>query len=175
MNCPCGTENNFSECCEPYLKGKKFPPTAEKLMRSRYTAYVYADIDYLKNTLAPESRTDFDPVSTKDWAKQAKWKKLKILSTENGQENDKKGTVEFIATYDHKGEGIDHHEISKFRKSDNGHWLFIEGDAHTHKEGEDHNHAKPQTIVREQAKIGRNDPCSCGSGKIFKKCCGLNS
>ena len=77
MNCPCGTENNFSECCEPYLKGKKFPPTAEKLMRSRYTAYVYADIDYLKNTLAPESRTDFDPVSTKDWAKQAKWKKLK--------------------------------------------------------------------------------------------------
>ena len=30
----------------------------------------------------------------------------------------------------------------------------------------------PQPYVREQAKVGRNDPCVCGSGKKFKKCCG---
>ena len=84
-------------------------------MRSRYSAYVLADIDYLKNTLAPESRSDFDPATTKQWAQQAKWKGLKILSTELGQADDKKGTVEFIATYEQDGEGLDHHEVSKFR------------------------------------------------------------
>lgn len=30
----------------------------------------------------------------------------------------------------------------------------------------------PVSVVREQAKIGRNDPCPCGSGKKYKKCCG---
>jgi preprotein translocase subunit SecA len=33
---------------------------------------------------------------------------------------------------------------------------------------------KVQTIVREMPKVGRNDPCPCGSGKKFKKCCGRN-
>ena len=117
MKCHCGSALNFDVCCEPILKGKSYPESAEKLMRSRYSAYVLADIDYLKNTLAPESRSDFDPATTKQWAQQAKWKGLKILSTELGQADDKKGTVEFIATYEQDGEGLDHHEVSKFRKS----------------------------------------------------------
>ena len=37
--------------------------------------------------------------------------------------------------------------------------------------GED---AKPQTVVKDR-KIGRNDPCICGSGKKYKKCCGVNA
>ncbi|OFZ29506.1 MAG: hypothetical protein A2622_07195 [Bdellovibrionales bacterium RIFCSPHIGHO2_01_FULL_40_29] len=172
MNCPCGSNQVFELCCEPYLKGKAFPETAEKLMRSRYTAYTQANIEYLRSTLAPESRSDFDPATTQQWAQQAKWKGLKILSTSDGGPQDKKGVVEFIATYEQGGEGLDHHEISQFRKGDNGRWLFIDGEAHTHKEGEDHHHAKPQTVVRDQPKIGRNDPCHCGSGKKFKKCCG---
>ena len=32
--------------------------------------------------------------------------------------------------------------------------------------------SKPKTIKRESKKVGRNDPCSCGSGKKYKKCCG---
>ena len=32
--------------------------------------------------------------------------------------------------------------------------------------------AKPKTIKRETKKVGRNDPCPCGSGKKYKKCCG---
>jgi len=32
-----------------------------------------------------------------------------------------------------------------------------------------------KTIVREQAKVGRNDPCTCGSGKKYKNCCGVNA
>ncbi len=30
-----------------------------------------------------------------------------------------------------------------------------------------------KTVVREQVKVGRNDPCPCGSGKKYKKCCGF--
>ncbi|NLF08441.1 MAG: hypothetical protein GX594_10750 [Pirellulaceae bacterium] len=32
-------------------------------------------------------------------------------------------------------------------------------------------YSEPQPIRREQALVGRNDPCPCGSGKKFKKCC----
>lgn len=175
MNCPCGSNKNFENCCEPFLLGNAVPETAEQLMRSRYTAYTKGDIDYLKKTLAPESRSDFDPKTTKEWAQQAKWKGLKILSTEKGQASDTKGVVEFTATYEQNGEGLDHHEVSKFRKGDNGQWFFVDGDAHTHREGETHHHHQQHTVVREAPKIGRNDACPCGSGKKYKKCCGINA
>jgi SEC-C motif-containing protein len=175
MNCPCGNEKEFSQCCEPFLKGEATPDTAEKLMRSRYTAFTLADMEYVKRTLAPEARKGFDVASSKEAAKQAKWKGLKILSTKAGGPDDDEGIVEFTATYEHAGEGVEHHEVSEFRKED-GEWFFVDGDAHTHREGEGHQHhhthERPVTVVREAPKVGRNDPCSCGSGKKFKKCCG---
>ncbi len=33
---------------------------------------------------------------------------------------------------------------------------------------------KPQPVVKKEKKVGRNDPCPCGSGKKYKKCCGQN-
>lgn len=176
MKCACGSGRDFQNCCEPLLTGKSFAETAEQLMRSRYVAYATANISYLENTLAPESRTDFDAKATKQWAQQAKWKNLKIITTEKGMAEDNSGVVEFVATYEHDGQGLDHHEVSQFRKIDNR-WYFIDGDAHTHREGEDHNHGhvKPQTVVRDQPKVGRNDPCTCRSGKKYKKCCGTET
>jgi len=174
MSCACGNSVDFKECCEPFLTGKKLPETAEKLMRSRYTAFTVADMNYIKNTLAPEGRGDFDVAETKKWAEQAKWKKLVILSTKKGTDADTEGEVEFSAFYEHEGDDLQHHEVAQFRKEKNGQWLFIDGDAHTHPADEDLEiaHATPQTVVRQNEKIGRNDPCSCGSGKKFKKCCG---
>lgn len=176
--CPCGSNLNYAACCEPFITGKALPETAEKLMRSRYTAYTLVDIDYLKKTLAPESRGDFDAAQTKKWAAQAEWKGLEILSTEKGTAADKKGVVEFTATYASEGTTLEHHEVSKFRKDDSGQWFFVDGDSHTHKEGEGHghhSHAKRETIVRETPKVGRNDACTCGSGKKYKKCCGASA
>ncbi len=146
-------------------------------MRARYTAYTRTNIDFIKKTLAPESRSDFDLEATKKWATKSVWKGLKIVSTENGLESDNKGSVEFIATYSQNGQGFEHHEVSQFRKNENGEWLFVESDSHTHKEGEGHHHhhTKPQTVLRESPKVGRNDPCVCGSGKKYKKCCELTS
>jgi SEC-C motif domain protein len=173
MSCPCGSPNDFKECCEPFLLGTALPETAEQLMRSRYTAFTKADLDYIKKTLAPESLKDFDAAATKKWAEEAKWKKLKIISTKNGMASDSKGIVEFCAFYEFDGEDIQLHEVSQFRKEKNGQWLFIDGDAHTHpgSENVEQAHKKLETFVRTEAKVGRNDPCTCGSGKKYKKCC----
>lgn len=176
MSCYCGSEIDFSACCEPLHKKTKQAETAEQLMRARYSAYVTADIDFLHDTLAPEARHDFDSKAAKQWAKQAKWQGLQILSTDKGNKNDSVGTVEFIATYHDGKEALDHHETSQFRKDNKTNsWYFVDGDAHTHPAGQGHHHhEKPQTVVRGQPKIGRNDPCSCGSGKKYKKCHGAD-
>lgn len=173
MICPCGSGAAYAECCEPFIKTKAFPDTAEKLMRSRYTAFVTGEIDYIRDTIAPEARKDFDAKSTREWSQGSKWLGLKILSVDSGKPSDKKGTVEFIATYEKNGESVDHHEVAKFRKAESGKWMFVDGDSHTHTGGEGHHHhPKRETFVREAPKVGRNDPCPCGSGKKYKKCCG---
>lgn len=172
MKCPCGSNETYENCCEPFIREKSRPETAEALMRSRYTAHALSEIPYIKKTLTPESRADFDPVATKEWAEGAKWLGLKILSTKRGGATDKKGTVEFVATYEQDGKTYEHHEVSEFRKNSQGRWLFVDGESHLHEEGQDHHHhEKPQPVVREAPKVGRNEPCPCGSGKKYKQCC----
>ncbi|MGH7301642.1 MAG: SEC-C metal-binding domain-containing protein, partial [Candidatus Rokuibacteriota bacterium] len=46
------------------------------------------------------------------------------------------------------------------------------GDRQPQPAGEGSGMAPAQTFVREHDKVGRNDPCPCGSGKKFKKCHG---
>ncbi|MEW8683176.1 MAG: YchJ family metal-binding protein, partial [Candidatus Thiodiazotropha endolucinida] len=70
-------------------------------------------------------------------------------------------SVEFIATYKEGGMVRPHHEISRFLKQD-GVWYFVDGQL-----------VAPKTEKRHQPKVGRNDPCPCGSGKKYKKCCGV--
>ncbi|MBY0369145.1 YchJ family protein [bacterium] len=173
MKCACGQPSAYEKCCGPFLEGAALPETAEQLMRSRYTAFTKADLEYIKKTLAPESRKGFDAAGTKKWAEEATWKGLEVLRTEAGKAGDEEGEVEFTATYAFDGQGIEHHEVAQFRKDKTGQWLFVDGESHTHREGEGHHHHEPQEpVVRAEPKIGRNDPCSCGSGKKFKKCCG---
>lgn len=166
MKCPCGTKNEFDQCCGPYLKGEKRPTTAEELMRSRYCAFTKGDVDYIRKTLAPESRDDFDENAVRDWATKSKWLGLEIKRTEAGQAADEKGVVEFVARYAANGQNFEHHEISDFRKDPaSGQWYFVDGQMVEAGER--------TTVVRESPKVGRNDPCTCGSGKKYKKCCGL--
>jgi SEC-C motif-containing protein len=174
MSCPCGSAANYNSCCEPYITGEKLAPTAEALMRSRYTAHVKKAMPYLRETLALEARKDYDETVVKEWAEKSEWIGLEILSTKNGKATDKKGEVEFVAKYKADDKLIEHHEVSQFRK-DGERWYFVDGEAHTHADGEGHGHSHETSkpVVRDAPKVGRNDPCSCGSGKKFKKCCGL--
>jgi SEC-C motif-containing protein len=160
-NCPCGTSISFSQCCEPFIKGKN-APTAEALMRSRYSAYVVGDINYIDQTHIKLANDDFDKDAAAEWSSNSEWLGLEIKSSKLGQAQDQKGTVEFIARYKAKNNDkvFTHQEISEFEKVD-GKWLYKSGQI-----------VGMEPIRRTEEKIGRNDPCHCGSGKKYKKCCG---
>lgn len=162
LACPCGTTRVYAKCCEPYITGKKQPPTAEALMRARYTAYATVNIDYLKQSLHPDERHDFDEKNAREWAQNSEWTGLEIKSVEGGGKDDREGKVEFIAHYRIKDHDLKHHEIGVFLK-ENDTWYFTDGKMIT-----------GAPVVRTTPKIGRNDPCNCGSGKKYKKCCAAN-
>lgn len=158
--CPCGSGKTYAECCEPLITGKSKALTAEALMRARYTAYVVHAIDFIINTCETgEQIAEIDRKATEDWSNKSTWHGLKILRTEKGTESDEEGIVEFEATYTQKGIRDIHHEIAGFKKVE-GEWLYAEG------------MIRPTTVVRETRKVGRNEPCPCGSGKKYKNCCG---
>jgi SEC-C motif domain protein len=172
MRCPCGSDLTFDACCGPYLAGEASPPTAEALMRSRYTAYTRGDIDYLANTLVAESRAAFDRAATTAWAMQSKWLCLRILFVEGGGPADREGVVAFVATYSKGGQTMEHHEVSQFRRGERGAWRFVSGDTGAGLIGQRPQASAPQPARANAPKVGRNDPCPCGSGKKYKKCCG---
>lgn len=161
MHCPCGTKKDYSECCGAYIEGTKVPPSPEALMRSRYTAFSSSNMDYIASTMKGTAAKDFDPVDAGSWSKKAKWLGLNIVNASPLQDNGTKGYVEFIANFRLEGREQRIHEVSEFKLQD-GRWYYIDGQL-----------VSPPTQHRSQAKIGRNDPCSCGSGKKYKKCCGV--
>lgn len=158
--CPCGSDKSYEECCGPFINGTEDAPTAETLMKSRYSAFVKAEIDYLYRTISNDQQKDFNFEETEDWAKNSEWKGLEIIETVEGGAEDNKGTVEFVARFKQNNQEVSHHEIASFEKMD-GKWFFMDGVT-----------PKPKQVVRDTPKIGRNEPCPCGSGKKFKKCCG---
>jgi len=168
-DCPCGSGRPYSDCCRRYISGTAKPPTAEALMRSRYSAYVEHEIDYIINTCrsrdrdtasSSDAQAPIDYKSTRDWSEQSTWLGLKIISTEKGGVTDTEGTVEFEASYIRDGLKDIHHERAKFtREGTDTQWLYDEG------------YVTPVTVVRSGPKTGRNAPCPCGSGKKYKHCC----
>jgi SEC-C motif-containing protein len=158
--CPCGSQRAYDECCGPVIKGDRPAATAEQVMRARYSAYVKREIDYLLSSLHPRHRSDFDEKSTRKWAENSEWHRLDIVEVSGGGAEDSEGTVEFIASFTESGIKKDHHELATFSKNE-GNWYFVSGEA-----------VAPKPVVRSTPKVGRNDPCPCGSGKKFKKCCG---
>lgn len=156
--CPCGSGDPYGECCEPVITGAKSAETAEKLMRARYSSYVLAEMDFLFESTHPEHRKGYDHNGTREWAESAEWLGLEIVETAKGVEGDSVGDVEFIARFRDKAGEHEHHELARFKKKE-GAWLFAEGKM-----------VKPKPLS--VSKIGRNEPCPCGSGVKYKKCCG---
>ncbi|MDR3304155.1 MAG: YchJ family protein [Treponema sp.] len=157
--CPCGSGRAFADCCEPYVTGAKQPPTAEALMRSRYAAYAEHFVEYIVETCTKDNKNEIDVKETKEWSEKSRWLGLKVFAIDKGAESDTEGSVEFEATYERDGLKDVHHEKARFKKRE-GKWYYDEGDI------------VPKTIVRAGPKIGRNDLCSCGSGKKYKHCHG---
>lgn len=158
--CPCGSKLEYSECCAQIHSGARAPKTALELMKARYSAFAKNQIDFVDQTHVPGT-VDFNKEEAADWAINSIWKRLEIVKTQDGLESDETGMVEFKAYYDDKKKNqYIHHEIAQFKKID-GIWFYADGEI-------------PDTtpFTRAAPKVGRNEPCICGSGKKFKKCCG---
>ncbi len=158
MLCPCSSQKQYNECCESIIGGTP-AKTAEELMRARYTAYTQVNMDFIKATHDPSTIKKTNMEENKAWAESTQWKRLDILNVEKGGAEDNWGKVEFKAHFTNDSEDSAHHELSEFNKK-NGQWFFTSGKA-------------PESfqIINDGPKVGRNDPCPCGSGKKFKKCC----
>lgn len=157
-NCPCGSGLAYSTCCEPIINGSHPAETAEKLMRARYSAHVAVQMDFIFETTHPDQRQGYDHQGTREWAEGTDWQGLEIIDTKKGGPADDSGQVEFIANFSENGIRREHHERAQFNRQE-GRWYFYDGTL-----------VKPRPLT--VSKIGRNDPCTCGSGLKYKKCCG---
>ena len=143
--CPCGSGASFDRCCRPWLEGEA-APTAEMLMRSRYTAYVLGRRDYLRQSWHVSTRP-----TTLLLSDEVRWLGLKITDVRQGTAGDVQGEVRFEAAFIEHGRCLRLHEQSRFMRVD-GRWYYVDGDSRI-------------------SVVGRNEPCPCGSGRKSKRCC----
>jgi len=164
--CPCGQAASFTDCCQPIIQGLRHASSTQELMRSRYSAHACEAVDYLMDSWWPEQRSQINPADVARWVKESDWLRLEVLTTEAGQKHDSEGWVEFIAYYRKRSQALNspnhgglesHAERSYFRKLDSR-WYFVDG--------------VDLPSASQPKKLGRNEPCPCGSGKKSKRCCG---
>ncbi len=115
-------------------------------MRSRYTAYTRGDGAYLART----QHAPADAVALGDWGRSVEWRGLTVYRTAAGEADDGVGRVWFIARFESEGRAQMIHEMSNFARKD-GRWVYVSG---------------------QTPRVGRNDPCPCGSEQKYKRCCG---
>ncbi|MCR9191910.1 MAG: YchJ family protein [Gammaproteobacteria bacterium] len=153
-SCYCGSSKSYAKCCQPYHLGDVYPATPEALMRSRYSAYYLANIDYIQETMSGKASEGFDPVSAAAWAKRLIWIGLKVVHSE--MRSSDKGQVEFIAQFVDGKQLQDIHELSDFSLQE-GRWYYVDG---------------TRCSTKSSEVISRNTSCPCGSQKKWKQCHG---
>lgn len=121
--CPCGSGRTYADCCGRWHEGPRHlqAPTAEALMRSRYTAFVQDRLDYLRRTWHPDTR----PATLVPNPPGLKWLGLRIVA--HALQDADHATVEFVARYRLAGRATRLHEISRFVRQD-GNWLYLDGE-----------------------------------------------
>lgn len=123
-DCPCGSGRPYADCCGRYHGGAA-APTAEALMRSRYSAYVLKLEDYLRTTWHPDTcPADLDL----DSEPAPKWLGLDVRRHQ--QTDADHATVEFVARWREAGKGRRLHETSRFERLADGRWVYVAGSLH---------------------------------------------
>ena len=155
VSCPCGSGNKFGDCCALYINGIP-APDAQTLMRSRYTAYVVGALDHVAATHAPEVRDDFNRAEAERLARVCQFQELDIRKViEKGDS----AQIDFLIRFRRDNKDMMQVELADFRR-EHGRWLYAGGNVSS------------QVAQRTVTRVGRNDPCPCGSGKKAKRCCG---
>lgn len=158
-HCHCGSGIDLDACCLSFISVGGNAPTAEALMRSRYTAHVLGNFDYIEKTCAPEAAAEFNRMDVERCHEDIEWLSLNIQQVTGGGVDDETGQVDFTFCYRYNGQEQVQREIATFCRVD-GRWLYKDSDINPK--------GKPIVVSH----IGRNDPCPCGAGKKYKKCCG---
>jgi SEC-C motif-containing protein len=191
--CPCGSDTPYTQCCESIIQGNTLAKTPEALMRARYSAFTQGEIEFVEKTNYGKAKKAFDIEAARQWSREAIWHGLHVLATSKIDENTTVAYVEFVADCEEQGQRYHAHERSRFEKID-GQWFYTDGlslnqaqenqqdhtdhtdhtdhQHHHHHDGAccDHDH-HPKLKPAKSTKVGRNEPCPCGSGKKYKKCC----
>jgi len=118
--CPCGG-STYLECCEPFHASRAQAPTAEALMRSRYSAFALGLDDYLWRTWHPRTRPEAVALDDTEWTG------LEVLDVVDGTERDQAGIVEFIAHYRHGRRPGTMRERSRFERRGRR-WMYVDGE-----------------------------------------------
>ncbi|NOH98207.1 YchJ family protein [Vibrio sp. 99-70-13A1] len=168
--CPCCSNLAYQQCCEPAHINHSNAVTPEQLMRSRYSAHVLGLVDYVITTYHPNCNAEAQREGIAE-SINSDWAGLEVIVTAEGS-HENEGFVEFKAYFNDGAEQFCMQERSRFVR-DNGLWYYIDGTF----PDQESDHEEPEIDPRlnqtvESFKIGRNDPCICGSGKKYKKCCG---
>ena len=151
--CPCGSKKQLDDCCLRVINGSVKALSAEQLMRSRYTAYALRNEQYVLDSWHSSTRPSGLGLELET---SMLWTGLNIQKV-SAEENNT-AYVEFVARFNNEGVAGQIHERSRFVR-EQGYWFYVDG----------------EQIESAMKAPGRNDPCHCGSGKKFKKCCGKNS
>lgn len=159
-DCPCGTGIDLAECCQPIINGEAKADRAEKLIRARYTAHTLGEMDFILATHHPSTRNDIDESATERWARESTWLGFEIIKADDEDDACTTSRIEFMARYrDGARRRHTHHERAVFEKY-HGQWYFRDAEV-----------PEVDQFKRGMPKQGRNEPCACGSGKKYKKCC----
>jgi SEC-C motif-containing protein len=118
--CPCGSGASLDACCGPIVRGERAAPTAERLMRSRFTAFSLGDVPHLLRSWHESTRPP-----TVQLVPGQTWVELEVLATVAGELLDKEGEVEFRARYERRGRPGELHELSRFIRDEQGLWVYL--------------------------------------------------
>lgn len=147
--CPCLSGQPYLACCGPFHQHQQNAQSALALMRSRYSAFCLGEVDYLLDTLHPSKRQPNEREALQASIKETHWLGLKIIDHKEVAEL---AEVEFVAFYE-DAPVSQLHERSRFSR-EAGRWYYHDG------------------LFLPAIKLGRNEPCFCGSGKKMKHCHG---
>lgn len=117
--CPCLSGEMYAGCCGPLHRGDTHATTAERLMRSRYSAFVTDDAAYLLSTWHPRTRP-----ATLELDTSRRWLGLEVLRTVRGGMLHTDGIVEFVARFSDAGRRGEQREVSAFRRVERR-WRYV--------------------------------------------------
>lgn len=119
-HCPCSPSRLYAQCCGPYHQEPGTAPTAEALMRSRYSAYVLDLLDYLRRSWAPETC----PPDLQPNPPGLKWLGLEVRHCQDLGPHE--AQVCFVARHKWQGRAQRLVECSRFERRAQG-WVYVEG------------------------------------------------